>query len=64
MLFLNGTILTSSQAESRTRMDEYNAAARKLNSELETLKQQKSTLKNQIVRTLTPAEALQSSCLC
>ncbi|KAF9643243.1 hypothetical protein BDM02DRAFT_1548809 [Thelephora ganbajun] len=36
------------QTESRTRMDEYNVMARKLNSELEALKQQKSTMKNQI----------------
>ena len=34
-------------------MDEYNVTARKLNSESEVLKQQKSTMKNQIVRSLT-----------
>ena len=44
------------QAESRTRMDEYNFTSRKLNSELEALKQQKSTMKNQIVRTFTLAK--------
>ena len=44
------------QAESRTRMDEYNFTSRKLNSELEALKQQKLTMKNQIVRTSTPAQ--------
>ena len=38
-------------------MDEYNVTARKLNSELEALKQQKSTIKSQIVRTLKPSNA-------
>ena len=52
MLCLSGTELSSSQTESRTRMDEYNVTARKLNSELEALKQQKSAMKAQIVRTL------------
>ena len=59
MLRLETNRLTPPQAESRTRMEEYNATARKLNSELEALKQQKSTMKNQIVRTLTSAELLQ-----
>ena len=40
-------------------MDEYTATARKLNSGLESLIQQKTTVKNQIVRTLTPAEPFQ-----
>jgi len=55
MLRLDGTGLTPSQVESRTRMDEYNVAARKLNSELEMLKHQKATMKDQIVRPLHPS---------
>ena len=61
MLSPRSTGLTQSQMESRTRMDEYNVTARKLNSELEALKQQKSTMKNQIVRTLTSIKAVQHS---
>ena len=52
MMRLGRTGLTLSQTESRTKMDEYNVAARKLNSELEMLKHQKTTMKNQIVRPL------------
>jgi len=55
MLRMGGTGLTPSQAESRTKMDEYNVAARKLNSELEMLKHQKTTMKNQIVRPVHPS---------
>lgn len=55
---MNGTGLTKSQTESRTRMDEYNVTARKLNSELEMLKQQKSTMKSQIVRTHVSSKAV------
>ena len=61
MLNLNGIGLRPSQAESRTRMDEYSATSRKLNSELEALKQQKSTMMNQIVRTLTSQKCLSVS---
>ncbi|KAF9783547.1 AAA domain-containing protein [Thelephora terrestris] len=49
------------QTESRARMDEYNVTARKLNSELEALKQQKSSMKSQIATLRSKITSAESS---